>query len=65
MQVCSALYRRGPGALKEIVEGIERWMDGKGYAELSAFRGLMRDTDLTDNAGFERAQYLKAFVGLE
>jgi len=65
VQVCSVLYKKGPAGLVEIIDGIGEWMDRKGYASVSDFRGLLRETDLTDNKGFERAQYLKAFVGLE
>lgn len=65
VQVCSVLYERGRRYVGEIVSGLAEWMDAKGYEEIADFRGLLREKDLTDNQGFERAQYLKAFVGLE
>ena len=65
VQVCSVLYLHGVGHLATIIEGTGEWMEKKGHAKVADFRGLLREKDLTDNQGFERAQYLKAFVGLE
>lgn len=65
VQLCSVLYRKGPDCIGGILEGLAAWMDKHGYAKVADFHGLLREKDLTDNKGFERAQYLKAFVGLE
>ena len=65
VQVCSVLYRKGGEQIGTILSGMGEWMERKGYAKLDDFRGLLREKNLSDNRGFERAQYLKAFVGLE
>jgi len=64
-QVCSVLYRKGAAEIGVILDGLSKWMDERGYRKVSDFRGIMRERDLTDNRGFERAQYIKALVGLE
>jgi len=65
VQVCSVLYKNGMEHLGVMLRCMEDWMGQKGFASLDDFRGLLREKDLSDNRGFERAQYLKAFVGLE
>jgi dihydroorotate dehydrogenase (fumarate) len=64
-QVCSVIYDKGPGHIGNILAGIDRWMEQKGYDRIGDFSGLMREQNLGDNKGFERAQYIKAFAGLE
>ncbi len=64
-QVCSVLYKKGPGEIASIIDGLSKWMDERGYGALDDFQGLMRERNLGDNRGFERAQYVKALVGLE
>jgi len=59
--LCSALYANADHAavLGGILAGLEAWMCRKGYANLSAFRGKLREQDLGDGHGFERAHYFK------
>lgn len=57
---CSALLRKPHGAAAgEILNGLAHWMDRKGYADLEAFRGKLRERELRDGRGFERAHYIK------
>ncbi len=64
--VCSALIREGDfSAVGKILRGVAEWMDAKGYASLSDFRGKLSEKDLTDGQGFERSQYVKAATELE
>lgn len=57
-QICTTLYQNGIPYIKEIVEGLERWMKKKGHKELADFRGLVNN--LPENtAAFERIQYMK------
>ncbi len=56
----SALMLRGcTEPIREIREGLCRWMEEHGYEKLEEWRGLLSDKDLTDNRGFERAQYVR------
>jgi dihydroorotate dehydrogenase (fumarate) len=62
LQVCSTLYNNGIEYIEKIVEGIESWMQGKGYETLSEFRGkISRDTE--NVAAFERVQFMKKTLG--
>ena len=59
--ICSVLHvRRDFAVIREILDGLTAWMERKGYSSLSDFRGKLRETDLKDGCGFERAQYVKA-----
>ncbi|HRR32560.1 MAG TPA: dihydroorotate dehydrogenase-like protein [Kiritimatiellia bacterium] len=59
--ICSVLHvRHDLKVIQEILAGLSAWMDRKGYADLSAFRGKLRETNLRDGKGFERMQYVKA-----
>jgi len=39
VQVCTAAMHYGFKIVDDMVDGLSRWMDGKGYADLAAFRG--------------------------
>lgn len=59
--ICSVLHLRHDfSVIREILDGLTAWMDRKGYPALADFRGKLRETDLRDGQGFERAQYVKA-----
>jgi hypothetical protein len=42
-----------------MLDGLTDWMRSKGHADLSAFRGALRERVLGDGQGFERAHYFK------
>ena len=63
--LCSALYLREDfGVIQEILDGLSEWMGRKGYSALDGFRGKLRERDLTDGVGFERAQYVRTAAQL-
>jgi dihydropyrimidine dehydrogenase (NAD+) subunit PreA len=39
VQVCTAAMHYGFRIVDDMIDGLGRWMDGKGYADLAAFRG--------------------------
>ncbi|MBM4035157.1 MAG: hypothetical protein FJ291_25730, partial [Planctomycetes bacterium] len=39
VQTCTAVIMNGYGVLRELRDGLERWMDGRGYGRLDDFRG--------------------------
>ena len=43
VQVCTAAMTYGFRIVEEMVTGLARWMDEKGYASIEDFRGLRRD----------------------
>lgn len=60
--VCSALHASeatGFDVVGKILGGLEAWMERKRYMRLEMFRGMLRERDLGDGVGFERAQYVK------
>jgi dihydroorotate dehydrogenase (fumarate) len=64
--VCSALMKEGGiSNIRKILDGLEQWMDSKGYTDIASFQGKLAETDLHDGKGFERAQYIKAATELE
>jgi dihydroorotate dehydrogenase (fumarate) len=58
-QVASTLFRNGIGHLTSLVEGLNAWMDAKGYAAVEDFRGKLSQQGFEgDPVMFERAHYL-------
>lgn len=59
--ICSALYQNQDhkALIAGILETLTRWMETKAYTGIDAFRGKLRETDLTDGEGFERNQYTR------
>jgi len=41
IQICSNLYQKGMGRIKEILEELGSWMDAHGYQKIEEFRGKM------------------------
>jgi len=61
VQVVSALYKGGLGVIAKITEGIEQWMDNKGFATIDEFRGKMNQKNLKNPAEFERVQFMRLY----
>jgi dihydroorotate dehydrogenase (fumarate) len=62
--VCSALFLQPrPAVVGGMLDGLAGWMDRKDYADLAAFRGKLRETELGDGSGFERAHYVRTLGG--
>lgn len=53
----SAVLRRGPEAITEILGETERWLDEHGYASFDELRGAMSAASVPDPSTYERAQY--------
>lgn len=61
VQMCSAIYQKGAIAVKEAIEGLEKWMKQKGYYNISEFRGKLNAKNLPSVTQFERMQFMKYF----
>lgn len=61
VQVVSALYKDGFDVIAKITEGIEQWMDNKGFATIDEFRGKMNQKNLKNPAEFERVQFMRLY----
>jgi dihydroorotate dehydrogenase (fumarate) len=62
VQVVSCLYKNGVEYIKELQQGLESWMEKKGYDNVSKFRGKLsvQPTDKTSVA--MRTQFMKYFA---
>lgn len=58
VQFCSTLYKNGIEQTLKMKEGLEKWMDGKGYDRIDDFRGKVGGNTL-QKAAFERIQYIE------
>ena len=58
VQIVSTIYKNQPPVVKEILEGISRWMEKKNYASLADFRGKLSRKTLNDPFVYQRAQYV-------
>jgi dihydroorotate dehydrogenase (fumarate) len=64
VQVCSALYKNGPGYLTKMLDDVKKWMEKNNFSDISQFRGRMSYKNISNPAVFERAQFMKYFSDL-
>ncbi len=58
VQICSTLYLNGLERIKQIIDGLESWMNEKGYKSIGDFRGAgVSSKELL--ALYERIQFMK------
>ncbi len=62
VQTAAALIQNGIPYLSTMLREIEAWMDEKGYADLSQFRGKLSQRQALDPFAFERAQYVRLLM---
>ncbi|GAB6047718.1 dihydroorotate dehydrogenase-like protein [Methyloparacoccus murrellii] len=55
----SALLRQGPGYLGELRQGLERWMEARGFDSVTDFRGMLSHARVRDPRPLERANYIR------
>ncbi len=58
VQVVSAVMKNGTDHIKVMLEGIEKWMDRKGFEYISQFQGKMAREKVKDPFAYKRAQYV-------
>jgi dihydroorotate dehydrogenase (fumarate) len=61
VQVCSAIYREGPGIITTMLDDLNAWMDQKDFSSLEDFRGSMNYKNLPEPQVYERSQFMKYF----
>jgi dihydroorotate dehydrogenase (fumarate) len=59
VQVVSTLYRNSIAHLATLARELGAWMDGRGYANLDAFRGRLSAARNADVGFYRREQYVK------
>lgn len=65
IQICSVLFKSGNKRVSEIIDGLDAWMETNNFSSIDEFRGKLSESDDDGRSGFARAQYVKAFVGME
>ncbi len=63
VQVCSAIYKHGPGIIPTMLDDLSNWMDQKDFSRLDTFRGNMNYKNLPEPQVYERSQFMKYFSG--
>lgn len=61
VEVCSALYRQGTGAIRPMLTYLEEWMEKNNYEKISDFVGSMNASRSGGGVTFERSQFFKHF----
>lgn len=64
VQLCSALYKNGLDYISVILKELGQWMEKHNFENISAFCGKLSQEASDDPAAYERAQYIKALVGI-
>ena len=58
--MASALLRRGPEHVREVLAGLERWLEEREYDSVEQLKGSMSYRNVPDSGDFERANYIRA-----
>jgi dihydroorotate dehydrogenase (fumarate) len=61
VQVVSAIYRNGPGYIRDLLSGLEQHMEKKGLNNLEEVRSLGRKMAPNHGESFERVQFMRYF----
>ena len=61
VQICSVIYKKGPGYIREILSMMEDWMTRNGFSRPDQFRGKMNYGNIGNPAVYERAQFMKYY----
>ena len=63
VHIASTLYKNGMGRVGEMIKDMEEWMAENDYEAISDFRGMLSQSNTSDPAAYERAQFMKHFSG--
>ena len=61
VQVVSAIYKNGPGFIRDLLSGLQRWMDKKELNSIGEIHKFGRQLLPNHGEVFERAQFMKYF----
>lgn len=65
VQIASVLYKNGFGAIGEMTNFIEQWMDRHHFKTTNEFIGKLSLKKADNPAAYERVQFMKHFAGIE
>jgi dihydroorotate dehydrogenase (fumarate) len=60
--MASALLRRGPDHLRQVLAGLTAWLDEHEYLSVKEMKGSMSQSASPDPGAFERANYMRSLV---
>jgi len=60
--LASALLRRGPAHLQQLISGLRGWLDEHEYESVQQLKGSMSQSSSPDPEAFERANYARTLV---
>lgn len=58
VQAVSTFYENGVDHATKMLQGLEKWMDKKGYNSIDDFKGKLSKSNLSDGFAYQRAQYI-------
>ena len=62
VQLVSTIFKNKIQVVPEILTGLSRWMDEKGYKTLDDFRGTLSRKNIKDPFVYQRAQYVEILM---
>lgn len=65
VQSSSIFYKKGIDYGKEMIHGLESWMNKKGYNTIDQFKAKLNYTNIEDPAVYFRIQFMKYMAGME
>jgi dihydroorotate dehydrogenase (fumarate) len=63
VQMVTGLYRNGVKSIQASLDELSKWMDGKSYPTIDAFRGKLSAKNGKDSWAYTRGQYAKMLLG--
>lgn len=63
VQAASVFYLKGLGFVKELLTGLEDWMERHDYDKVEDFVGLLSEERAPRPEAYERTQYLRSYLG--
>jgi dihydroorotate dehydrogenase (fumarate) len=64
VQLCSVLYQNGIGYIRTMLKVVTEWMDRHSFSTLGEYQGMLWQEESEHPEVYERAQYVKALVGI-
>lgn len=65
VQLCSVLYKSGPGVIEKMLNELSDWMEEKGFKSIDEFRAKLNYSNIKQPELYERAQFMKYFSSYE
>ncbi|MFZ4413192.1 MAG: dihydroorotate dehydrogenase-like protein [Bacteroidales bacterium] len=64
VQLASVLYEKGIDEIKNIVDGLDQWMDAHNFKTIDEFRGKLSQINIKNPAILERVQFMKSYANI-